>query len=110
MNARLAEVAEGQGERSLHIAVLGAKGVHLGPGGYERPYQTAPFVLDEDDDYRWIKPAIDNQVPGAWTLYDLRSLRFQRFASGLTPEMQSFLYNYHLLVIIPELTPAQMIP
>ena len=110
LGAYLAEVAEGWGERSLHIAIFGAKGVHIVPSGYERPSKTEPFVMDEDDDYRWLKPAIDNQVPGAWTLYDLRQLRFRRFAGGLEPDMQSFLYSYDLLVIIPELSPAQMIP
>ena len=110
LGAYLAEVAEGQGERSLHIAVFGAKGVHIGPGGYGRPYETAPFVMDEDDQYHWLKPAIDNQVSGAWTLYDLRPLRFKRFVVELEPHMQSFLYSYDLLVIVPELTPAQMIP
>ena len=110
LGAYLAEVAEGQGERSLHIAVFGAKGVHVVPGGYERPSKVEPFVMDEDDDYRWLKPAIDNQVPEAWTLYDLRPLRFRRFTGGVEPDMQRFLYSYDLLVIIPELSPAQMIP
>jgi hypothetical protein len=109
LGAYLAEVAEGQGERSLNIAVLGAKGVHIEYGGYERLYKAEPFVLDEDEAYRWLKPAIDNQVAGAWTLYDLRQLRFKKFAEGLDMDMQNFLYSYDLLVIIPELTPAQMI-
>ena len=56
-------MAEGQGERSLHIAVLGAKRVHIGYGGYERPYKTEPFVMAEYDGYRWLKPAFDNQAP-----------------------------------------------
>lgn len=64
--------------------------------------------MDEDDDYRWLKPAIDNQLPDAWTLYDLRKLRFQKLGP-LDPEMKRLIYGYDLLVIIPELSPADPI-
>lgn len=64
--------------------------------------------MDEDPDYRWLKPMIDNQIPGAWTLYDLRELRFTKFAS-LDPGMEQMIYGYDLLLIVPELTPADMI-
>ncbi len=73
----IAEWADGRGETSLHICVLGAKGTHLLYGGYQRPPKTERFVMAEDPYYQWLKPAVDNQVPGAWTLYDLRRLRYQ---------------------------------
>jgi hypothetical protein len=104
----IAEVAEAQGSTSLHICVLGAKGTHRMFVGYDRPTKLEKFVLDEDHDYRWIKPAIDNQLPNAWTLYDLRKLRFAEFGP-VDPDLERLVYGYDLLVIIPELTPADPI-
>jgi hypothetical protein len=104
----IAEMADGQGTSSLHICILGAKGTHMLYGGYNRPAKLEPFVMAEDDDYHWLKPAVDNQVPNAWTLYDLRSLRFQMLGT-VDPDMQRVIYGYDLLVIVPEFTPANSI-
>jgi hypothetical protein len=60
--------------------------------------------MDQDDDYKWIKPAMDARKPGAWTLYDLRMLRFKHLDLG--SDWERLIYGYDLLVIIPELTPA----
>lgn len=104
----IAETADGQGTSSLHICILGAKGTHALYAGYQRPMKLEPFVMDEDSDYRWLKPAIDHQVPNAWTLYDLRSLRLQKLGA-VDPDMKRLIYGYDLLVIVPELTPANAI-
>ncbi len=104
----VAELADGEGSTSLHICVLGAKGTHFTYGGYKKPAKTAPFVMDEDPDYKWMTPAIKNQVENGWTLYDLRKLRFQGLGS-IDPDFQRLIYGYDFLVIIPELTPATMI-
>jgi hypothetical protein len=60
--------------------------------------------MDQDDDYRWLKPAIDAQKAGSWTLYDLRKLRFKHL--DLNADWERTVYGYDFLVIIPELTPA----
>jgi hypothetical protein len=104
----IAEMADGQGSSSLHICVLGAKGTHREFTGYDQPTKLEKFVMDEDPDYRWLKPAIDNQVPNAWTLYDLRKLRFAKLGP-VDPGMERMIYGYDLLVIVPELTPADLI-
>ncbi len=104
----IAEMADGRGTSSLHICILGAKGTHALYGGYNRPMKLEPFVMVEDDDYHWLKPAVDNQAPNAWTLYDLRSLRFQKLGM-LDPDMERVIYGYDLLVIVPELTPANAV-
>jgi hypothetical protein len=104
----IAEMADGRGASSLHICILGAKGTHALYGGYSRPMKLEPFVMVEDDDYHWLKPAVDNQVPNAWTLYDLRNLRFQKLGT-VDPDMQRVIYGYDLLVIVPEFTPANPI-
>jgi hypothetical protein len=104
----IAEMADGQGASSLHICILGAKGTHALYDGYQRPMKLEPFVMAEDDDYHWLKPAVDNQVPNAWTLYDLRKLRFQKLGA-VDPDMQRVIYGYDLLVVVPEFTPAHSI-
>jgi hypothetical protein len=104
----IAELADGQGSTSLHICVLGAKGTHRMYGGYDRPTKLETFVMDEDHDYRWLKPAIDNQLPNAWTLYDLRKLRFQPLGS-VDADMERLIYGYDLLIIVPELTAADFV-
>jgi hypothetical protein len=104
----IAEIADAQGSASLHICILGAKGTHLLHEGYNRPYKLEPFALDETDFYPWLKPAVDNQIPNAWTLYDLRKLRFQKLGP-IDSEMERLIYGYDLLVIVPELTPANPI-
>jgi hypothetical protein len=101
----IAEVADAQGSTSLHICVLGAKGTHRRYGGYDRPTKLEKFVMDEDHDYRWLKPAVESQILNAWTLYDLRKLRFMELGP-VDPDMERMVYGYDLLVIVPELTPA----
>ena len=104
----IAEMADGQGLSSLHICILGAKGTHATYGGYNRPMKLEPFVMADDDDYHWLKPLVDAQLPNAWTLYDLRALRFQKLGA-VDPDMERVIYGYDLLVIVPEFTPAHSI-
>jgi hypothetical protein len=101
----IAEIADGQGGTSLHICILGAKGTRRVSEGYGRPTNLKKFVTDEDDSYRWLKPAIDGQGSGSWTLYDLRRLRFQKLGP-VDADMERLIYGYDLLIIIPESTPA----
>jgi hypothetical protein len=100
----VAEFADGRNETSLHIMVLGAKGTHAVYGGYGQPLKLAPFVMDQDGDYRWFKAASDAQKTGSWTLFDLRQLRFKHLEMGM--DWERVVYGYDLLVVIPELTPA----
>ncbi len=104
----IAEIADVNGAKSLHICVLGAKGVHSLYGGYRRPPKLQPFVMDQDPSYTWLKPAIDNQVKSGWTMYDLRRLRFQKI-TGIGADFSRLIYGYDLLIIIPQITPADMI-
>ena len=103
----VAEFADGRNARSLHIMVLGAKGTHALFGGYDRPLRLEPFVMDQDEDYRWMKPAVGAQKAGSWTLYDLRKLRFKHL--DLDTDWERVVYGYDLLVVIPELTPAGLV-
>lgn len=50
---------------------------------------------------------IANELPNEWTLYDLRKLRSQQFRSS-DSDMERFIEGYDLLIIVPELTPADL--
>jgi len=105
----IAETAEGTGASSLHILVLGAAGVHATFGGYAKPLGRAPFTMSEDKDYRWFAAAAANPAPGGgWTLFDLRPLRHRRL-KDLDPEWRRVLDGYDLLVVIPVLTPGELL-
>jgi hypothetical protein len=68
--------------------------------------------MDEDDDYRWLAPAVEARknisADGPWTLYDLGQLRFGRLAH-LDAPWERVVYGYDLLVLIPEITPAELL-
>ena len=94
--------------------MLGARGTHAQFAGYAKPLAHEPFVMTEDPDYKWIAPAVENALAQAaggagktLTLYDLRKLRFK----GIDPprDWERIVYGYDLFVLIPELSPAEMI-
>lgn len=102
----VAEIADAAGATSLHVCVRGAKGVHAGYGGHNRPLKHEPFTQIEDDP--WMNPVVENQVASGWTLYDLRKLRFHKI-ENVSADMRRMIDGYDLLVIIPELTPGDKI-
>jgi hypothetical protein len=108
----LSELADVTGSRSLQIMVLGVAGEHATYSNYGQPFKHSAFVLDEDDNYKWLAPAVatrkDVSADGPWTLYDLRQLRFGRVAR-LDPSWERVAYGYDLLVLIPEITPAELL-
>jgi hypothetical protein len=104
----VAELADMRGQSSLHIMVLGVHGTERGYGGFGKPSTLHPYRLIDDPSNEWIKPFVDAQIPGGWTLYDLRKLRFgKQRPAGV--EQQRLIDGYDLLVLIPEITPASMI-
>lgn len=107
----LAEQADKEGVGSLHILTLGVRGTHALYAGYRRPLRTEPFVMSDDPEYQWLKPALDPvaQTPaGAWTIFDLRPLRDRRL-TGIDVPWRRVLDGYDLLILIPELTPSDRI-
>jgi len=110
----VAELADGEGTRSLHILVLGARGTHAIFAGYAKPLGHEPFVMSDDPAYKWISPAVADllaQQPDKYgktlTHYDLRSLRFRGI--DFPPEWERIVYSYDLFVLIPELSPGSLI-
>lgn len=99
------ELADGRGERSLHILVLGTRGIHATFAGYARSPGRKAFVMTEDPDYAWLKAAVDEQLSDGWTLFDLRRLRHRRF-SDLDRDWDRVIEGYDFLLLVPELTPS----
>jgi hypothetical protein len=103
----IAEQADVDGKHALSICVLGAKGVHRAYGKYGQQSTTESFSSIDDRWYHWMAPLIQGQLPNSWTLYDLRKLRFQDLV-GIDTDLARVIDGYDLLVIIPELTPADL--
>ena len=110
----VAELADGEGARSLHVLVLGARGTHAMFAGYAKPLGHQPFVMTDDPEYKWIAPAVAdlleqqaNKGGKTLTLFDLRTLRFRGIE--LSPEWERIAYGYDLFVLMPELTPGAFI-
>jgi hypothetical protein len=103
----IAEAADVSGRDSLHICILGAAGKRRAFSGYGQPFQVQAFTQAQDRWYRWMEPFIAKQIPGQWTLYDLRALRFQNLGQ-LDPDIERMIEGYDFLVVVPELTPADM--
>ncbi len=104
----LAEQADIADTKSLHILVLGVQGQHIAFDGYKRPLRRFQAITDESDGYRWLKPAADLAMKNSWTLYDLRKMRWNR-SIDLNPDWERIVYGYDLIVLAPELTPADRI-
>jgi hypothetical protein len=101
----VAEYADVNLGPSLHIAVMGSRGVHASYGGYARPFDHAPFVLAEDDHYTWMKAAAEAAEPTGWTVFDLRRLRGHR-TKDIPEEWRRLADGYDILVLAPEISPA----
>jgi hypothetical protein len=108
----VAERAEGDGAKSLHIAVFGAKGVHALYNGVGRQVRLEPFVMTEEPDYAWIRDAMSTASGRAsgrdLLLVDLRVLRGAP-AVAVPAEWRQLVRGYDMVVIAPELTPSALL-
>jgi hypothetical protein len=101
----MAEYADVKDAPSLHIAVLGSRGVHAAYGGYGRPLERSAFVMSDDPHYQWLKLATDVAEPNGWTVFDLHRLRGPD-ARALPEGWRRLIDGYDLLVLAPEISPA----
>ena len=107
----IAEQADLEQTRSLHVLVLGARGVHFYPTGYGKSTIPQPFDLKDDPQWSWLNPALQQQFPqeagvtaNTMTMFDLRELRFRHL--DLASDWEHIVYSYDLLIIVPEFTAA----
>jgi hypothetical protein len=110
----IAEFAAGEQAQSLHLLVLGARGMHFDWAGYGKPMGQKPFVMADDPDYKWVALAASNLIPvdpahpgTQLTLYDLRQLRYRGLP--LSGRWDHIVYGYDLLILIPELSVASVL-
>jgi hypothetical protein len=103
----IAEAAQMEGQDSLHICVLGAGGKTSAFTKYGQPTHIAEDTTTTDSVFRWMEPFLAQQIPGQWTLYDLRALRY-KIPGPLDSGLRRILDGYDLLVIVPEFTAAEM--
>jgi hypothetical protein len=111
----IAELAAGEDAQSLHLVVLGARGMHYDNAGmkYGKALGQQPFVMSDDPDYKWIALAVsilippDPAAPGTQlTLFDLRRLRHRGL--DLPPQWEHVIYSNDLLILIPQLSVASI--
>lgn len=103
----IAERAEMEGQSSLHIIVLGAGGKVSAFSKYGQPTHVEDDPTMTAATYRWMEPFESAQLPGQWTLYDLRALRYKNLGP-IDSGVRRILDGYDLLVICPEFTAAEM--
>jgi len=104
----IAETAQMAGVGSLHICVLGAGGTVSAFGKYGQPTHSEEDPPMKDRALlRWMEPFKAAALPGQWTLYDLRALRY-KIPRPLDSELERMLDGYDFLVIVPKFTAAQM--
>jgi hypothetical protein len=101
----VAELAEGRGQKSVHILIVGVKGKQLHFAGIGKPAAEAPLDLagDPDSDFKFFAPLFENMVEGSWTLYDMRGLRDHFSKLGpVDPGLERVIFGYEFVVLIPE--------
>ena len=100
------ELADAHGTKALHIMILAVKGTRLRFAGIGRPYAPESFKILDDDDYKFMKPFVENAGNDGWTVFDLSKLRSSSISD---PNVQRLVLGYDLLVLIPEATAATQI-
>jgi hypothetical protein len=101
----VAEYADVKDTPSLHIAVLGSRGVHASYGGYGKALEHSAFVMSDDPRYQWLKVAAEVAGPNSWAVFDLHRLRGP-VANALPKGWRELSDGYDLLVLAPEISPA----
>lgn len=104
----LAEQAEREGARSLHVMIIGARGKHATFAGFGKSFPSSDYVTADAKPFRWFADAANRQLPGGWTLFDLRTLRHARIG-GIEPDWQRTINGIDLLIVIPETTAAKSV-
>jgi len=103
----VAELAEWNGTKSVHVMVLGVKGETAAFGGIGKPSGKEKLDLRTDPrgDFTFLAPMLDNMLKDSWTMYDVRAFRAHFGSYGaVDKEMERMIFGYDFLVLIPETT------
>jgi hypothetical protein len=108
----VAERADGEGVKSLHIIVTGARGALGGYNGVGRQVAVHDFDATTGKDSDWSKDVMlarpSGTPPGDWFLVDLRPLRSADL-EALTPEWRALIRGYDLALVAPELSASTVL-
>ena len=104
----VAEFAEGQGARSLHIRLMAVKGAYPIHPKVGQPAQLRPFNREDESGSRYLQSMFSNLLRSDWTMFDLRPLRQDLNAPGgaINPDLATLVLGYDILVMVPEGTPS----
>ncbi len=110
----VAEHATAENATSLHILVLGLRGMHFTKPGYGKAMGQESFDMAQDEDYRWLGTLSNQLLPQGpeengqtLTLFDLRKLRYRQL--DMPAEWEKVIYSFDLLVVEPRLAVADEI-
>ena len=108
----VAERAEGEGATSLHMVVVGGKGIHALYNGVGRQARQEAFVMSDDKDYAWAGDVLASRPKSAsaedWLVVDLRKLR-DGPSGDMTVQWRELIQRYDIVVMAPELTPSTLV-
>jgi hypothetical protein len=105
----IAELADYQRSKSVHILILGVKGKQARFAGIGKPWEAADFNLaeDKDSDFLYLKPFFEKTANEGMTIFDLRAFRNDFGSLGAVDrEMERLVFGYDFLVLIPNAIPA----
>jgi hypothetical protein len=106
----VAEFAEGQGAKSLHICVIAVRGSEPIYPRVGQPAQLRPFNLNDDPGSRYLQPMLANLLDSDWTMFDLRPLRPALNGPGiLGSDLATLVFGMDILVVVPAATPSTQI-
>ncbi|HLV86555.1 MAG TPA: hypothetical protein VKV39_06220 [Candidatus Sulfotelmatobacter sp.] len=108
----IAELADPQHSKSVHILLLGVKGKQARFAGIGKPAEATDFNLaeDKDSDFLFLKPFFEKTANDGMTMFDLRAFR-QGFSSlgPVDREMERLVFGYDFLVLIPNATASGLL-
>lgn len=107
-----AELAAAQGRKSLHVLVLPTGGAMNAWLPFLPTDMLALPIDPKGDGYAFFRPLLEAVPSSAGrAVYDLRPLRprYRRFAAN-SPNLQSILLGYDLVVLIDKAQPAPLLP
>lgn len=108
----VAERADGEGVRSLHVMVVGARGVEAGYNGVGRQVEVHDFDATTAAESDWRKEVMaarpSTMASGDWSMVDLRRLRTGDL-DALTPEWRELIRGYDIAVVAPELSASTVL-
>lgn len=106
----VAELADWNGTKSVHILIFGVKGEEAAFAGIGKPSsaETLDLRTDKRADFAFIEPMLDNMLKDSWTMYDLRGLRPHLGEYGaIDTQLERLILGYDFLVLIPQVTASR---